>query len=108
MGVCFGQKFAFQHDLNRTHTVDCIQMLSTLEARRIALAAQGFGKAHPNRARRIAPLQSDFVNVLVPAHYLIPFFRLGSCRRESLRGRTRRAVIPVETGCGSTWRGDGA
>jgi uncharacterized protein YcaQ len=93
-------------------------MLSTREARRIALAAQGFAKPRPGRVtaahleatvRRIAPLQLDFVNVLIPAHYLIPFSRLGPYRRETLHaliyehgGFTEQwaheaAVIPVET-----------
>jgi uncharacterized protein len=93
-------------------------MISTLEARRIALAAQGFGKARPSRVtaahleatvRRIAPLQLDFVNVLIPAHYLIPFSRLGPYKRPELHsllyehgGFTEQwaheaAVIPVET-----------
>lgn len=118
LGVGFGEKFVFQHDLNRTHTVDCSPMLSTLEARRIALAAQGFGKPRPARVtaahldatvRRIAPLQLDFVNVLMPAHYLIPFSRLGPYSRPALHsllyehgGFTEQwaheaAVIPVET-----------
>ncbi|MFN0101182.1 MAG: winged helix-turn-helix domain-containing protein [Bryobacteraceae bacterium] len=93
-------------------------MLSIVEARRIALAAQGFGRARPARVterhleetvRRIAPLQLDFVNVLVPAHFLIPFSRLGAYRRETLHtliySQTKfteqwaheAAVIPVET-----------
>jgi len=93
-------------------------MITTLEARRIALAAQGFGKARPARVtaahleatvRRIAPLQLDFVNVLAPAHYLVPFSRLGPYSRPALHsllyehgGFTEQwaheaAVIPVET-----------
>jgi len=88
------------------------------EARRIAVAAQGFCAPHPGRVhlkqleqtvRRIAPLQLDFVNVLVPAHYLIPYSRLGPYKRELLDsliykhgGFTEQwaheaAVIPVET-----------
>lgn len=93
-------------------------MMRIGEARRIALAAQGFHKARPARVtarqleaavRRIAPLQLDFVNVLTPAHYLIPYSRLGPYSRPALHallyedgGFTEQwaheaAVIPVET-----------
>ena len=61
--------------------------LSAAEARRIALAAQGFDRARPQYAsdarhfRRtmahIGVLQLDFVNVLLPAHFLIIWSRLG-------------------------------
>ncbi|MDX1516350.1 MAG: crosslink repair DNA glycosylase YcaQ family protein [Woeseiaceae bacterium] len=61
--------------------------LSPAEARRIALAAQGFDRPRPGCApdarhfRRVIDqlglLQLDFVNVLVPAHYLVMFSRLG-------------------------------
>jgi uncharacterized protein YcaQ len=57
------------------------------EARRIALAAQGFDRPRPRgrvdaghlrRAiRQLGLVQLDFVNVLVPAHYQVPFSRLG-------------------------------
>lgn len=57
------------------------------EARRIALAAQGFDRARPKNPtdvrhfRRamaaIAVLQLDFVNVLIPAHFLMIWSRLG-------------------------------
>jgi len=60
---------------------------SLAEARRIALHAQGFGRARPkNRAtpnqiraviNRLGVLQLDYVNVLVPAHLLVIFSRLG-------------------------------
>jgi len=62
------------------------------EARRIALAAQGFDRARPAIAtdirhfRRalsaIGVLQLDFVNVLVPAHFLIVWSRLGAYDRK--------------------------
>ena len=62
--------------------------VSAGEARRIALAAQGFDRSrpdNPNDARHfrrvmqtLALLQLDFVNVLVPAHYLIIWSRLGA------------------------------
>lgn len=62
------------------------ETLSASEARRIALAAQGFAAPRPRRpdlrhlravVRRLDLIQLDFVNVLVPAHYLVPFSRLG-------------------------------
>src|SRR4051794_32676326 len=65
--------------------------LSTAEARRIALAAQGF--AEPRRAEgrairrlfdRVALVQIDSVNVLSRAHYLPGFARLGAYDREAL------------------------
>ena len=72
--------------------------LSAAEARRIALAAQGFGSARPNpvagdRAfgdviERLGLLQLDFVNVLIPAHYLVMYSRLGGFDR----GRFERYV----------------
>jgi uncharacterized protein YcaQ len=61
--------------------------LSLSEARRIALAAQGFDRPRPKRAtighvrdtvRRVAALQLDFVNALVPAHHLVIFSRVGA------------------------------
>jgi len=62
--------------------------ISAAEARRIALAAQGFGRPRPKAAndvrhyRRalaaITVLQLDFVNVLVPAHFLMIWSRLGA------------------------------
>ena len=61
--------------------------LSLAEARRVALAAQGFNRARPRGAvtadhlagviRRLGLVQIDYVNVLVPAQYVIPFSRLG-------------------------------
>jgi uncharacterized protein YcaQ len=60
---------------------------SIAEARRIALAAQGFDRARPSgrvdlrhlRAviGRLGLLQLDFVNVVVPAHYQVLYSRLG-------------------------------
>jgi uncharacterized protein YcaQ len=65
--------------------------LSTGEARRVALAAQGFdrdrkaGKTDIRHFRRVIEslglLQLDFVNVLIPAHFLILWSRLGSYDR---------------------------
>ena len=60
---------------------------SALEARRIALAAQGFAERRPEAAdaaqlkrltRRLGLLQIDSVNVLVRAHYMPGFSRLGA------------------------------
>ncbi|MBW8742980.1 MAG: YcaQ family DNA glycosylase [Sphingomonas sp.] len=68
--------------------------LSPAEARRIALAAQGFGQARPagpigqahlkRVIERLALHQIDSVNVLVRAHYLPLFSRLGAYPREAL------------------------
>ena len=64
--------------------------LSAVEARRIALRAQGFGRAFPadpGRAgvlgvlRRLGVLQMDSVNVLARSHYLPLFSRLGAYPR---------------------------
>jgi len=62
--------------------------LSASLARRIALAAQGFGVARPDGATnaghvkraidRLGLLQIDSVNVLARAHYLPLFSRLGN------------------------------
>ena len=61
--------------------------LSLKQARRLALGAQGFSRRRPSgrvdvrHVRRVfddlALLQLDFVNVVVPSHYLVLFSRLG-------------------------------
>jgi uncharacterized protein YcaQ len=61
---------------------------SIAEARRIALAAQGFDRPRPagrvdlrhlrGAIGRLGLLQLDFVNVVCPAHYQVLFSRLGS------------------------------
>jgi uncharacterized protein YcaQ len=71
--------------LRRTH-------LSLAEARRVALAAQGFAQSRPEMPtdkrhfRRVFDtlglLQLDYVNVLMPAHFLIPWSRLGAYDRK--------------------------
>ena len=68
--------------------------ISLVQARRIALAAQGFDRPRPKcevdirhlrRAiRQMGLLQLDFVNVLIPAHYLMLFSRLGAYERARL------------------------
>jgi uncharacterized protein YcaQ len=93
--------------------------LSLSEARRVALAAQGFDRPRPKRPpgprdlarviRQLGLLQIDFVNVLAPAHYQVPFSRLGPYRRAHLddlvyRGREfteqwahEASIVPMET-----------
>jgi uncharacterized protein len=61
--------------------------VSAAEARRIALAAQGFAAPRPRGPvgvrelrgvlRRLGLVQIDYVNVLIPAHYQVFFSRLG-------------------------------
>ena len=68
--------------------------ISLHQARRIALAAQGFDRPRPagnvdirhiRRAiHQLGLLQLDFVNVLVPAHYLVLYSRLGAYERARL------------------------
>ena len=65
--------------------------LSLAQARRIALAAQGFDRARPQGTpdarhfRRVIEtlgvLQLDYVNVLIPAHVLVLWSRLGPYER---------------------------
>jgi uncharacterized protein YcaQ len=92
--------------------------LSATDARRLALAAQGFDKARPARVtaralgatlRRLALLQLDFVNVVCPSHFIVPFSRLGPYERRLLHRTIYRSgafteqwaheasVIPMET-----------
>jgi uncharacterized protein len=72
-----------------------IERLSAQAARRVALAAQGFGRARPpapgrrhllSLVERLGMLQIDSVNVLARAHYMPAFSRLGAYPREALDG----------------------
>jgi uncharacterized protein len=68
--------------------------LSLSEARRVALAAQGFDRRRPSgrvgtrdlsrTIRQLGLLQIDYVNVLVPAHYQVPYWRLGPYEKSLL------------------------
>lgn len=63
------------------------RQISLPEARRIALAAQGFDRPRPEGTvnaghirrviNKLGLLQLDYVNVLIPAHLLVVFSRLG-------------------------------
>jgi uncharacterized protein len=70
------------------------ERLSAAQARRVALAAQGFGRPRPadptGRARlrglfdRVGVIQIDSVNAFVRAHYLPGWSRLGAYSRDAL------------------------
>jgi uncharacterized protein YcaQ len=83
----------------------------------VALAAQGFDRPRPPRVdvrhlrrtiHRLGLVQIDFVNVLVPAHYQVPFSRLGPYDRSSFHQLIYRrgefteqfaheaSIVPVE------------
>ena len=71
-----------------------LQEISQIEARRIALTAQGFGKAKPageSGWRHVRPaigrmglLQIDSVNVLLRSHYMPAYSRVGAYDRAML------------------------
>ncbi len=70
-----------------------VDSFSASQARRIALAAQGFGGARPSRPgvrqlgaeiKRLGVLQLDSVNVFERSHYLPLFARLGSYDKADL------------------------
>ncbi|MFC6354961.1 winged helix-turn-helix domain-containing protein [Luethyella okanaganae] len=103
-----------------------VQSLSPELARRIALAAQGFGRAQSTAPgtrqlnqliARLGLLQIDSVNVFERSHYLPVFARLGAYDKAALdklafaaRGRYieywahEAAIIPVETWPMLRWR----
>jgi len=92
--------------------------LSVGQARRVALAAQGFDRPRPagrvdaRHLRRVIHqlglLQIDYVNVLLPAQYQVPFSRLGAYetrRLDDLVYRRREfteqwaheaSIVPIE------------
>ncbi len=81
------------HDKDRGPGAALIEKLSLKAARRIALAAQGFGVRRPRAVNnghfgriinRLSLHQIDSVNVLVRAHYLPAFSRLGPYDRSLL------------------------
>ena len=88
--------------------------LSAAEARRIALAAQGFAQAAPGRtrhpaaqpraSRRMATLQIDSVNVFARSHYMPLFSR---ARRRTTPPRSIACCSPARrrtSSTGRTWR----
>ena len=75
------------------HDCPVIETLSPKTARRIALSAQGFGRARPaapgrshvrDLVRKLGVIQIDSVNVVTRTHYLPGFSRLGDYPREAL------------------------
>jgi uncharacterized protein YcaQ len=97
------------------------ERLSAAEARRAALAAQGFGARVPRTLRgvldRVALVQIDSVNVLVRAHYLPAFSRLGPYPTAALDRMSSRqprelfeywgheaSLLPVDTQPLLRWR----
>lgn len=103
--------------------------LSAAEARRLALAAQGFGGRRPAKpggahvlavAERVQAFQIDTVNVLVRAHYLPAYARLGpypltimdrltNVRHDLVEHRRahQASYVPVATEPWLRWRRDG-
>ncbi|MBA4805660.1 MAG: winged helix-turn-helix domain-containing protein [Brevundimonas sp.] len=102
------------------------ETLSPAAARRIALAAQGFGRTPPaapgrrhvrDLARRLGVVQIDSVNAVARTHYLPGFSRLGAYPREALEAEAwgaRRglfeywgheaSLLPVESQPLLRWR----
>ncbi len=109
------------------HVLMTIERLSLKQARRIALAAQGFADPRPTGAPtqrhlaktigRVGLLQIDSVNVLARAHYLPLFSRLGAYPQALLEqaawGKPRRlfefwgheaSLLPLESQPLMRWR----
>ena len=102
------------------------ERISARVARRIALAAQGFGKARPadpqrrhllDQARRLGVIQIDSVNVVSRTHYLPGFSRLGAYPRGALEDLAwgprpglfeywghEASLLPIETQPLFRWR----
>ena len=102
------------------------EQISHALARRMALAAQGFGKPHPttagarqlrDTARRLGVIQIDSVNVVSRTHYLPAFSRIGAYPRDVLEteawGRKptlfeywghEASLMPIETQPLMRWR----
>ena len=79
-----------------------LESLSAAQARRIALAAQGFGRSRVAAGtrqltlfmQRLGVLQLDSVNVFERSHYLPGFARLGSYDKSALDALTLTAKAP--------------
>jgi uncharacterized protein YcaQ len=95
-----------------------VQTLGSAAARRIALAAQGFGKTPTGRAGtrqlnalfdRLGLLQIDSVNVFERSHYLPAFARLGAYDKALLDRLTFRPASPSsESGYTEVWAHEAA
>jgi len=95
-----------------------VQTLSAAAARRIALAAQGFGRAQPAAVGtrqlgglfdRLGLLQIDSVNVFERSHYLPGFARLGAYDRATLDRLLFRPSSPASaSGYTEVWAHEAA
>ncbi|GAA4185331.1 crosslink repair DNA glycosylase YcaQ family protein [Gryllotalpicola kribbensis] len=95
-----------------------VQTLSAAAARRVALAAQGFGRPAPERVgtrqlnglfERLGLLQIDSVNVFERSHYLPAFARLGAYDKSLLDRLTFRPGSPAsDAGYTEVWAHEAA